>query len=240
MNPMKDDSMPLVDHLEELRKRMIWIVLVLVFTMVGGFFAAKPVLNMFRHVYPAADMKWNVFSPWDGLRIYMQFSFIISLLVTLPFILYHIWSYVKPGLHELEQKAALRYIPYTIVLFLAGLGFGYFLVFPLAFKFTSSLNQNLDLTETYGITQYFSFMFNILLPLSLLFELPVVIVFLTRIHLVNPKRLRKLRRYAYMILLLTATLVTPPDVISVLLVAGPLILLYEISIVFSAKVHISQ
>jgi sec-independent protein translocase protein TatC len=240
VNVMQADSMSLTDHLQELRLRIIWVVAVLAVTMVGGFFAAKPLLQYFKRTYPAADIHWNAFGPWDGLRIYMQFSFYISLLVTLPFILYHIWSFVKPGLRAAEQKATLRYIPYTVILFIMGFSFGYFVVFPSAFKFTSGLNASMDLTETYGISQYFSFMFNILLPLSLLFELPIIIMFLTRLRLLNPSILRKIRKYAYMILLIVATLVTPPDVVSVLIVAIPLILLYEISVFFSGSIYRKQ
>mgnify|MGYP002335992824 FL=1 len=237
---MNDDSMSLIDHLGELRKRIIWILMVLGTTMVGGFFAAKPLLEFIKGRAPAKDIQWNAFALWDGLRVYMQFAFIIALVITIPFTLYHLWSFVKPGLREIEQKATLRYIPYTVVLFLVGLSFAYFIVFPLAFSFASDLNKGMNLTETYGISQYFSFMFNILLPISLLFELPVVIMFLTRIRLLNPVRLRKARRYAYMILVIISTTVTPPDVISVIVVAIPLILLYEVSVFFSLMIHRKQ
>jgi len=234
------EGFTLGEHLGELRRRLVWVLLVLAVTMVAGFFAAEPLLAYFKTVEPASRIDWNAFTPWDGLRVYLQVALMIALAATVPFALYHLWAFVKPGLKELERKAALRYIPYSVALFFAGLGFAYFVVFPNVFKFTSRFNEDLALVETYGIAQYFAFMFNILLPLSLLFELPVVIVFLTKIRLLNPSLLRKWRRYAYMLLLIAATFVTPPDVLSVLLVAIPLIVLYEASVFLSGHIYARQ
>jgi sec-independent protein translocase protein TatC len=237
---MQDDAMSLVEHLGELRKRVFWIVLVLILGLIGGFFIAKPILVYLQDASPLVNATWNAFSPWDGLRVYMQISFILALIVTVPVMMYHLWAFVKPGLRKEEQKATLSYIPYTILLFLMGLAFAYKVVFPMAFKFASNLTESLKITETYGITQYFSFMFNILLPISLLFELPVVVMFLTRLRLLNPQRLRKLRRYAYLLLVIIASIVTPPDAISAIIVAIPLIILYEISVLLSSVVYRKQ
>lgn len=239
---MKDEAASLVDHLTELRKRIIWVLIVLVVSMIGGFFAAKPLISYLVSVEPAASLKMplNTFSPWDGIRIFMQFAFAVGLCFTLPFALYQFWLFVKPGLTELEHKSTLRYIPATVFLFLLGLSFGYFVVFPMAFYFTSSVTKSLGLTETYGISQYFTFLFNIVLPMSLLFELPIVVMFLTKIRVLNPKRLKKMRRFAYIILVVIATLVTPPDFISDILVAIPLIILYEVSVLLSGTIYRKQ
>jgi len=123
---------------------------------------------------------------------------------------------------------------------LIGLAFGYFVVFKMAFLFTSAVTKNLQLQETYGITQYFSFMFNIILPLSLLFELPIVVMFLTKLRLLNPMRLRKMRRYAYLLLVVVATMITPPDATSAIIVAVPMIVLYEFSVFLSGIVYRKQ
>ncbi|GIP35142.1 Sec-independent protein translocase protein TatCy [Paenibacillus sp. J2TS4] len=232
--------MTLVEHLTELRKRLIWVIVVLVIAMIGGFFAAIHLLEYFKSVPPASEIEWNAFALWDGINIYMQFAFIIALIVVLPFTLYQIWAFVKPGLRESEQKATLRYIPFTVAMFLFGLAFSYFVVFKMAFQFTSTINRNIGLTETYGIIQYFSFMFNILLPISLLFELPIVVMFLTKLRILNPLRLRKLRRYAYMVLVIIGTVITPPDLISDILVIIPLILLYEFSVFLSGSIYRKQ
>jgi sec-independent protein translocase protein TatC len=238
---MQENTASLVEHLTELRKRLIWVIVILVVAMIGGFFAAKPIIVYLMHSEPASSIvTLNTFSPWDAIRLYMQFSFAIGLVVTLPFALTQIWLFVKPGLMEHEQKATLRYIPGAVFLFLLGLAFAYFIIFPMAFYFTSNVTQSLSLTETYGAAQYFTFMFNILLPMAILFELPVVVMFLTKLRILNPTRLKKLRRYAYLVLIIIATLVTPPDFISDILVAVPMIVLYEISIMLSAKVYKGQ
>ncbi|MBP1965175.1 twin-arginine translocase subunit TatC [Paenibacillus aceris] len=235
-----NEEMSLVEHLGELRKRIMWILLVLVIGMVAGLISAKPIIRFLKNIPPADSISWNVFSPWDALRLYMNFGLAVGILITLPVTLYHIWAFVKPGLRETEQKASIIYIPYAFVLFLAGLSFGYWVVFPMAFYFTSSISKSLDITEMYGAAQYFTFMFNILLPLALVFEMPIVVMFLTKIRLLNPIRLHKFRRYAYMLLVILATVITPPDAISAILVALPLIVLYEFSVFMSRFIYRKQ
>ncbi|MDF2649103.1 MAG: tatC [Paenibacillus sp.] len=235
-----NEEMSLVEHLGELRKRIMWVLVVLVLGMVGGLICAKPIIRYLKNIPPADSIGWNVFSPWDALRLYMNFGLAVGILITLPVILYHIWAFVKPGLRESEQKASIIYIPYAFLLFLGGLSFGYWVVFPMAFYFTSSISQSLEITEMYGAAQYFTFMFNIILPLAIVFEMPIVVMFLTKIRLLNPKRLHKFRRYAYMLLVILSTVITPPDAISAILVALPLIVLYEFSVFMSGFIYRKQ
>ncbi|TXK76047.1 twin-arginine translocase subunit TatC [Paenibacillus sp. N3.4] len=235
-----NEEMSLVEHLGELRKRILWILVVLVIGMVGGLICAKPIIRYLKNIPPASGIGWNVFSPWDALRLYMNFGLAVGILITLPVILYHIWAFVKPGLREVEQKASIIYIPAAFVLFLLGLSFGYWVVFPMAFYFTSSISKSLEITELYGAAQYFTFMFNIILPLALVFEMPIVVMFLTKIRLLNPKRLHKFRRYAYMLMVILATVITPPDAISAILVSVPLIVLYEVSVFLSGFIYRKQ
>lgn len=238
--PNKEDEMSLVEHLTELRKRIIWVLAVLVVTMIAGFFLAEPLINYIKSRPPANELELNAFGPWDPIRVYMQFAFAIAFVVTLPFTLYQLWCFVKPGLREQEQKAALKYLPLAVVLFLIGLVFAYFVVFKMALMFTGIMSERLELKQTYGITQYLNFMFNIVFPISVLFELPVVVMFLTAIRLLNPKRLRKFRRFAYFILLVISGIVAPPDIMSALIVLAPLVVLYEVSILFAVSVHRKQ
>jgi len=186
---------------------------------------------------PVDDLDLHVFSPWDAIGLYMKFAFVVSFVVTIPFALFQLWAFVKPALAPRERKATLRYVPFALLMLLVGLAFAYFVVFPLAFTFTTEVARGLNLEETYGVTQYFSFLFNLLVPISLLFELPIVIMFLTRIGILNPVRLRKMRRLAYFVLIFIGVLITPPDFISDMLVALPLILLYEFSVYLSMAVY---
>ncbi|MNI33415.1 Sec-independent protein translocase protein TatCy [compost metagenome] len=107
----------------------------------------------------------------------------------------------------------------------------------MSLAFTTNITHNLGLTETYGVYQYFSFMFNIVIPLSLAFELPIIVMFLTKLGVLQPKRLNALRRHAYLILVIVASLISPPEIISHLMVFIPLVLLYEISILLSRVVY---
>ncbi len=231
--------MSLVEHLGELRKRIIWALVVFVIAMLIGLSISGPVIE-YLMAGVAKDASLNALSPWDGIRTYMQFAFVIGLIISLPFVLYQLWAFVKPGLREAEQRVTLLYIPAAVLLYLTGLAFAYFVVFPMALFFTHLMTEQLELTQTYGITQYFSFMFNILLPISLLFELPIVVLFLTKLRILNPMRLNRMRRYAYVILLIVGAIVTPPDVVSAVIVTIPLIILYEISSLISRAVYRKQ
>jgi sec-independent protein translocase protein TatC len=235
-----DEGMTLVEHLTELRKRIIWVLIVLIIGMIIGLILAQPLINYLKTIPPANTINWNVFSPGDALRIYLNFGLLTGLVITLPFALYHLWAFLKPGLREEERKASLMFVPFAFLLFLVGLAFGYFVVFRMAFLFTSAISQRLQLTETYGISQYFSFMFSIIIPLSLLFELPIVVMFLTRLRILNPVVMKKFRRYAYLVLVVVAAVITPPDATSMLLVFLPMIVLYEFSTFLSGLVYRKQ
>lgn len=139
----------------------------------------------------------------------------------------------ETGVGRKEQRTTLVFVPWALVMCLVGLAFSYLVVFPMAFLFTEKVTFNLGLEQTYGVSQYFSFLFNILLPISLLFELPLVILFLSRIGILSPALLVRIRKIAWIILIAIGVTVTPPDVVSDLLVAVPLVLLYEISVFLS-------
>ncbi|MFB9330659.1 twin-arginine translocase subunit TatC [Paenibacillus aurantiacus] len=233
-------AMTLFEHIGELRKRIIYTLIVLVIGLVIGLFLANPAYDFLMSQEPVSGMKLHTFSLWDGIGMYMKFALVIALLLVVPFAFFQLWAFVKPALHEREQRAALTFVPLALLLFIGGLAFSYFVVFPMAFNFTTDVSKHLGLEETYGITQYFTFLFNILIPISLLFELPILIMFLTQIRILTPTRLRKMRRIAYLILIIVGTMITPPDFISDMLVAVPLIVLYEISVMLSGVVYRKQ
>lgn len=236
----EEGLMPLLEHLGELRKRVIYVLIILTLGLALGISVAEPVYNYLMAQEPVNGMTLHTFSLWDGIGMYMKIAFIIAMIITLPFTAYQLWAFVKPALRKHEQRSTLKYIPFALIMFLIGLAFAYFVVFPLAFNFTRMVATHLNLEETYGVIQYFSFMFGILLPVSLLFEMPLVIMFLTALRIVNPKRLRKMRRVAYFIMAVIGVVVTPPDFISDILVIIPLIGLYEISVFLSGMVYRRQ
>lgn len=232
-----EQGMPILEHIGELRKRIIYCLIVFVVGLVGGLFGAQPLFDYLVGAAPVDSLSLHAFSPWDAIGLFMKFAFLISLLLLLPFAMYQLWAFVRPGLRREEQSATLRYVPGALIMFLIGLAFSYYVVFPMAFYFTQRVTVNMGLTEMFGVTQYFSFLFNILLPISLLFELPVVILFLTRIGLLHPRLLQKMRRVAWFALIVVGVIVTPPDFISDFLVAVPLIALYEFSVMLSLMAY---
>ncbi|RKD22591.1 twin arginine-targeting protein translocase TatC [Ammoniphilus oxalaticus] len=238
---MNDNQMSVVEHLSELRKRLIWIISGFVVALIFGFLVAGPVVEHIKNDPIAVNIEdWYVFGLSDALRIYMQVAFVIALAFTLPLILYHIWRFVSPGLMEEERKAIAAYIPFSFLLLIIGLLFGYYFLFPLIIGFLSGFSQMLGASETYGLTQYFQFLFNLILPISLLFELPIIILFLTSIRVVNPPLLIKFRKYAMLLSVIVAAMITPPDFISNIVVTIPIIILYEISIILSKRIYRKQ
>lgn len=237
----EQDKQSIVAHLAELRRRLFYVLSVFVLVLVAAFFVVDPIYHYITiNALSGVRIELNAFSFWDGVGVYMKIAMVVALGVTLPFTLYQLWAFVSPGLKPAERKATLKYIPYVFVCFLAGVAFGYYVVFPLAMSFTGSLNKQLGLIETYGMADYFKFLMNIVLPISLLFELPLVILFLTQLRLLNPVRLKKMRRVAYFILVVISVMITPADFFSAFLVLVPLILLYELSVVLSKRVHQKQ
>lgn len=234
------EEMALVEHLSELRKRIILVLVVFVGGLALGLFIAEPIYRYLTGTEQAKTFELNAFSFWDGIGIYMKIAALFSLVISIPFIFYQLWAFVKPGLRKEEQRATVRYVPYAFLLFIIGVGFGYYIVFPMTLSFTTSITQSMGLKETYGITNYFNFMFNLVLPLALVFELPLVVMFLTKLRILNPLRLKKMRRLAYFVLVFIAIVITPPDFISDFLVMIPLLLLYEFSVFLSAAVYRKQ
>jgi sec-independent protein translocase protein TatC len=229
----EDGGMSIWDHIGELRKRIMYSLIVFAVGLVGGLFGAQPLFDYLVAAAPTDDLTLNVFSPWDAIGLYMKFAVLISFLIAIPFGFFQMWSFVRPAIAAKEQKATLRYIPGALIMFLIGLAFAYFVVFPMAYYFTERVGESMGLKQTYGVTQYFSFLFNLLIPISLLFELPLLILFLTRLGIVNPAMLQKMRRVAWFIMIAIGVMITPPDFISDLLVAIPLIILYEFSVLLS-------
>ncbi|WP_245605548.1 twin-arginine translocase subunit TatC [Thermicanus aegyptius] len=236
-NMGKDPSeMSLVGHLTELRNRLIYVTIYFIISFILGFVVAQPVVKWLQ----PRDLENYAFGLADAVMVYMKIAFIISLVLTFPFLLYQIWAFVRPGLKKNEQAIALRFIPAATLLFVLGLGFGYFVLFPMMIQFMVSLSASLGITMMLGINQYFEFMFNILLPIAIIFEMPIVVMFLTRLRILNPLRLRKMRKIAYFILIIIAIVVTPADFVSDMIVTIPLILLYEISVWISSLVYKKQ
>jgi len=229
----QEKEMNIVGHLSELRNRLLVTGIFFIGFFILGFIFIKDIYYFFEN---DIDFKLTVTSPGDIIWIYFTIAGLIAIIATLPVLSLQIWLFIKPGLTKPERRASLSYIPAIFLLFLLGLVFGYLMFIKLILPFLLSLNDGM-FNELFTVEKYFRFLLRVTLPFAILFEIPIVLMFLTSLGLVTPKFLRKTRKYAYFILLVVGALVTPPDVILQLAVAIPLFILYEISIYLSTIVY---
>lgn len=227
---MNQKNMTYFEHIAEIRKRLILIIIFFIIALIGSLFIAEPIILFLQQREETLILELNAFRLADPLAVYLKMAFVIAVVLTSPVILYHLWAFISPGLYEKERKATLSYIPIAVLLFLVGISFSYFILFPFVVRFMANLSNHLEVNLVIGINEYFDFLFQMTLPFGFLFQLPVIILFLTRLGIINPHLLSRFRKYAYFILLVIAALITPPDVLSHMMVTLPLFLLYEISI----------
>ena len=180
--------------------------------------------------------KLLVLGPNDILSIYLQLASLMAFTITLPFTLFQVWQFVKPALRKGEAGAILLYVPASLICFLLGLLFGYYLVSPAILEVLLKLGQG-QFTIQLTAQNYLAFIFHTTVPLGVLFELPVLVAFLTSIHILTPDWLSRYRRIAYFLLLVLAVILTPADFISDLAMTVPLILLYEVSLSISRIIY---
>lgn len=222
----KDKMMHMTGHLTELRNRIIVTMLTFVVTFIASLIFVRQIYMCFEsHV----NIKLNVTGPADILWIYLTLASIIALVLTLPILSLQLWFFVKPGLTGRERKLSLMYVPVVFILFVCGLVAGYLLFINLIMPFLLNLNKGM-VNELFTVDKYFRFMLQVVVPFGLIFEIPIILMFLTSLEIITPQFLRKIRKYAYFALLIFGGMVTPPDVFLQIAVAIPLFLLYELSV----------
>jgi sec-independent protein translocase protein TatC len=230
---MEDKELNLVDHLDELRKRLIITAVAFVGFFVIGFMYVEEIYSWFVR---DLDVKLIVLGPSDIVWIYFMLATLIAIAGTIPVLAFQIWLFVKPALKPIEKRISLSYIPALFILFIIGLAFGYFVIFPTVLNFLVELSGDMLVTN-FTADKYFRFIMNMTIPFGILFELPVVVMFLTSLGIINPYVLTKIRKYAYFVLIVISVVISPPDFMSDILVTIPLLVLYEISINLSKIVY---
>ncbi len=226
-------ELTVLEHIEELRKRLFVTAIFFVIAIFVGFYTAEPIIKYIQHSEQAEQFTLNASNPSDPLTVYLSVTFIVALILVSPILLFQIWLFITPGLHEAERKATLKYIPYAFLLFILGIAFSYFILFPNVMRFMVNLSNDLNIETIININEYFSFLFKLVIPFGLLFQLPVLTLFLSRIGVLNPQLMVKFRKYSYFALFVLAVLLAPPDLVSNILIAIPLFILYEVSIVIA-------
>ncbi|WP_026694910.1 twin-arginine translocase subunit TatC [Peribacillus kribbensis] len=230
---MQDKEQHVFEHLGELRRRIIMVAFAFLLFFIIGFIYVKDIYSWFVR---DLDFKLTVLGPSDMIWIYMSLAGVLAIAGTIPVLAFEIWLFVRPALTERERRITLNYIPALFLLFIAGLCFGYFIIFPMVYNFLMDITDNM-VTTTFTAENFFKFILHMTVPFGLLFELPVVVMFLTSIGIINPYVLTKIRKYAYFVLVVVAVVITPPEITSDILVSIPLLLLYEISISLSKIVY---
>lgn len=234
--------MPFLDHLEELRWRVLYSMVALVIGAIVGFvlvteFDLLGLLIEPVQPYLGEHRRLAYLSPTDPFFITLKLAVLVGLLLAAPVIIYQLWSFVAPALHRDERRAIVPSFYLGLVLFLMGAALAYFAALPVTLQFmmsfqTESLEQNLT------VGPYLSFVVRMLLAFGLVFEMPIVILVLSVFGIVDPAMLRSKRRHAIVVITILASVITPGDVVLLtLFLMIPLILLYEASIGLSALVE---
>ena len=232
----KEHKMSLTEHLVELRKRLTNSLIALGIGFGVCYYYKDLIFDIVTRPLTQVLPK-NSYLVYTGLTeaffTYMKVAFFASLIITSPFILYQIWKFIVPGLLPKERKYVVPFVISSSFLFITGVLFGYFVALPPAFEFFVSFN-NKYLQAMLSFKDYLSLFVTFLLGFGVSFELPIFIFFLTKLGIVNAKMLSKQRRYAILLIFVVAAVLTPsPDALSQILMAIPLMFLYEVSIFVS-------
>ena len=225
---MTDKKLTLVDHIEELRSRIIKSI---IFIITCSVFVYN-FIDEFLPILAKPVGKLVFIAPQEAFVTNIQIAFIGGLFLSSPFVLYQLWRFIAVGLKSDEKKYVLIFGPLSFVFFLVGCAFGYFIIVPIGMRFLLSFSSDF-ITPMITISKYISFLGLLTLVFGLVFQLPLVILFLTKIGIVDSKFLSKRRREAIVIIFIAASILTPPDVITQVLMALPLIVLYELGVIFS-------
>jgi sec-independent protein translocase protein TatC len=232
MAQQKPDSMSFIDHLEELRSRIIRCLIALVIAA-GAAYAVEPYVLRFLidEIFGGSGDSLALLAPIEGFVVKLKLSLIMGLIVASPVIFWQFWRFVGPGLYAREKRVILPIVIVSTLSFLVGATFAFY-VLPVATRFFQSFAMN-GIQNSWSLNKYIDFIGRLILAFGIVFELPLVIYFLSRLGLVTPKFLWQKMRYAIVIILTVAAILTPPDVFTQLVLAIPLIVLYMFSILLS-------
>jgi sec-independent protein translocase protein TatC len=233
-------EMPFLDHLEELRWRLVWsLAAVAVGIGVGVFvvFRVSVIELLSRPIVPLLGGHKLVFThPADAFSIVMKCAFAIGLLVALPVILYQLWAFLSPALYQHEKRLAIPVLAGAVLLFVAGVSLSYFVIMPITLRFLLNIGKG-SLETLITAREYFDFAISMSLGFGAAFELPIAILALTALGVVTPQFLSRYRRHALVLCVVGSALITPgTDITSLVALTAPLYLLYELSIVLSRLV----
>jgi sec-independent protein translocase protein TatC len=226
-----------IEHLEELRKRLVVSAIAVAVGMVACYVFSERIFEMLLtpllKVLPKGQEKVYFTGLLDPFFLYLKLAFVCGLFVASPVVLHQIWCFVRPALYEKERKFAVIFVTAGSVFFIGGALFGYFVIFPFTFDvFMSYVGAHIQPMLT--MNEYFSLAATLLLVFGVLFELPLLIFMLTKFGIVKIETLTKHRRYAMLIIVIATAIITPTgDAVTLIIVSGPLFVLYELGVLAS-------
>mgnify|MGYP003673048339 FL=1 len=260
-----EKEMSFLDHLEELRWHLIRSTIAVVLLALGAFilkdfifdtliFGPKrpdfPTYRMFCSISRSLGMDTFCFQEMPfriqsrtmagQFSAHMWTSIYAGIIVAFPYILYEFWKFISPGLKEKERKSSRGFIVIASLLFFLGVLFGYYLITPLSINFLGSYQVSKEVFNDFDLDSYISLVRTSVLACGIVFELPIIMYILTKIGLITPEILRKYRKFALIIVLILSAVITPPDIVSQIIVAIPILILYEVSIYISRIVIRNQ
>jgi sec-independent protein translocase protein TatC len=229
-------EMPFLDHLEELRWRILWCLLAIVSGSIVGFVVVQQygvlewLMDPIRPYLDPLDPRLAYLSPSDPFFVTLGLALTVGLLLAFPILVAQVWAFISPALHKREKRAIVPALYFGLLLFIAGVALAYYVVLPMTFKFFTGF-QTASLRQQITVGPYFSIVIKILLAFGVVFELPVVVLVLSALGLITSKFLKEKRRFAIAGSAIAAALLTPGDAVSVtVFMMGPMIVLYELSI----------
>jgi sec-independent protein translocase protein TatC len=223
---VKGVEMPFLEHIEELRQRLIKVIATILITSIIAYIFSEAVVNYF--VKPVGTVYFR--NPTGAFSIRIKVSLFIGLAAAIPVIIYHFWKFVVPGLYAREVKFLIPVTLFGTIFFFGGASFCFFFVIPAAIKILLSFGTD-AVKSLIDVSDYFSFVFWMCVAFGAVFELPIIAYFLGKIGLITARMLRKGRRIAIVIIIIAAGIITPtPDAFNQMMLAVPLYILYEVSI----------
>ena len=232
---MDEAKMSFTAHLGELRNRLIKCLVAVGIGFVGSYFFKEKLFQILVHpLLKAMGEKGTLIFTGvpEPFFVYLKVSLVAGIFFSAPVILYEIWAFVVPGLYSRERRYVVPFVFFSSMLFLLGTLFGYSVVCPYGFKFLLGF-ASYNIQPMLAIKEYFSFSTKLLLAFGFVFELPLFIVFLSKAGIVSPKTLSRQRKYAILVIFAIAAILTPPDVATQIMMAGPLIVLFEVGVIMA-------
>ncbi|UCG21402.1 MAG: twin-arginine translocase subunit TatC [Deltaproteobacteria bacterium] len=227
-----DSKMPFTEHLEELRRRLIICFVAVGIGFVISYFFAKQIFEilmrpLIKAMPPGEGLIFTALP--EAFITYLKVALLTGIGLASPVIIYQFWRFLAPGLYNRERRALFPIVLFSTVFFLGGALFGYFVVFPFGFKFFIGFASD-SIRALPSIREYLKFATKLLFAFGFIFELPLFAFFLARLGLITAETLRKKQKYAILIIFMLAAILTPPDVVTQVMMAGPLLILYELSV----------